>query len=67
MCEMCQKVELIEVISTPRVYFDCPTYIQSLVDSGDFIFEAKDCETDMRSQITRLEYGSIKDKPEIYK
>lgn len=46
MCEICQKVKLIEVISTSKVYFDRPTYIQSLVDSGDFISEAKDCETD---------------------
>ena len=66
MCEICQKVELIEGFSTPKVYFGCLTYIQSLVDSGDFIFEAKDCETDMRSQITQLEYGFIKDKAEIY-
>ena len=28
------------------VYRDCLTYIQSLVDSGDFVFEAKDCKTD---------------------
>lgn len=46
MWEICQKVELIEGFSTPKVYFDCLTYIQSLVDSGDFVFEAKDCKTD---------------------
>ena len=46
MCEICEKVRTVDDFTTPRVYLDCLKYIQSLVDSGYFQFESKDCNTD---------------------
>lgn len=46
MCEICEKVETRICFPTPRHYIECLKYIQSLVDSGSFLFESKDCDTD---------------------
>lgn len=46
MCVICEKVKTIECFPTPEAYFECLNYIQSLVDSGSFLFVSKDCDTD---------------------
>ncbi len=46
MCEICGKVKTTDYFYTPKAYLECLKYIQALVDSGDFSFEAKDCDTD---------------------
>ena len=46
MCEICEKVKTVDFFPTPKAYLDCLKYIQSLVDSGSFQFESKDCDTD---------------------
>ena len=46
MCEVCEKVNTIDFFPTPKVYLECLNYIQSLVDSGNFLFELKDCDID---------------------
>ena len=46
MCERCKKIKTIDSFHSPKEYLDCLKYIQALVDSGSFQFEAKDCETD---------------------
>lgn len=46
MCERCENVKTIDFFPTPKAYLACLDYIQSLVDSGDFVFESKDCDTD---------------------
>lgn len=46
MCEICEKVKMMDSFPTPQAYFDCLKYIQFLVDSGRFQFESKDCDTD---------------------
>lgn len=46
MCKSCEKVKTINFFSTPNDYLVCLHDIQSLVDSGDFLFESKDCDID---------------------
>lgn len=47
VCEICEKVKTVDhFYPAPKAYFDCLRYIQALVDSGDFEFEFKDCDTD---------------------
>ena len=46
MCDRCEKVKMIDSFSSPKAYLDCLKYIQSLVDSGYFEFESKNCDTD---------------------
>jgi hypothetical protein len=46
MCEICEKVKTVDFFPTAKAYLDCLKYIQSLVDSGSFQFESKDCDTD---------------------
>ena len=46
MCEICDKVKTIDSFPTPKEYIECLKYLQFLVDSGNFLFESKDCETD---------------------
>ena len=46
MCERCEKVKMIDSFPSPKAYLDCLKYIQSLVDSGSFEFESKNCDTD---------------------
>lgn len=46
MCKICEKVKKIEHFPNPKAYLECLKYIQDLVDSGDFEFESKDCDTD---------------------
>lgn len=46
MCEICKEVMTVDAFSNTKVYLDCLKYIQALVDSGDYSFESKDCDTD---------------------
>lgn len=46
MCEQCETIKTIDCFPTPGDYLACLKYIQSLVDSGNFLFESRDCDTD---------------------
>lgn len=46
MCEICEKVKVTGSFAAPKAYLDCLFYTQSLVNSGKFQFEIKDCDTD---------------------
>ena len=46
MCEICGKVKTVDSFLSPKVYLEFLNYVQSLVDSGNFLFESKDCDTD---------------------
>ena len=54
MCEICEKVETRICFPTPRHYIECLKYIQSLVDSGSFLFELKDYDTDKVKDIEKI-------------
>lgn len=51
MCEICRNVKTVDFFPNSKVYLECLNYIQSLVDSGDFLFESKDCDTDKAKNI----------------
>ena len=46
MRKICEKVKTEDFFPTPEAYLDCLKYIQSLIDSKNFVFEMKDCDTD---------------------
>ncbi|MDE5994455.1 MAG: hypothetical protein K2G60_02965 [Oscillospiraceae bacterium] len=46
MCEICEKVKTMDSFPTPKDYLECLNYIQSLVDSGSFMVESRDCDID---------------------
>ena len=46
VCEICEKVKTVNHFCTSKAYLDCLRYMQGLVDSGDFEFESKNCDTD---------------------
>lgn len=46
MCEICKNVKTIDFFHTPNEYLECLKYLQSLVDSGNFLFESKTCDID---------------------
>lgn len=57
MCEICVKVKITDHFYTPKAHLECLKYIQALVDSGDFSFEAKDCDTDkVMNEIVKTNY-----------
>ena len=44
MCEVCDEIKTRDSFPTPKTYYECLKYIQSLVNSGNFEFESKDCD-----------------------
>ena len=47
------KVKTVDFFSSLKVYVECLKYIQSLIDSGNFLFESKDCDTDKVKETKR--------------
>lgn len=46
VCEVCSNIQLKEAFMSPKEYLECLKYIQQLVDSDNFEFVSKDCDTD---------------------
>lgn len=46
MCPICDNIKLQSDFYTPNDYLKCLVYIQQLVDTGDFEFVEKSCDTD---------------------
>ncbi len=46
MCQICSNIRLQSHFFTPDEYLKCLKYIQQLVDTGDFEFCEKTCDTD---------------------
>lgn len=46
MCDNCNGITLRDFFSSPKDYMNCLTYIQELLDTGNFILIEKSCDLD---------------------